>query len=381
MRERKQSTSTYHILIYMVLSIDHITPATGKTVSVTLSKNAAAFGAAAGAVTEIANGWYKLAADATDSNTLGSLAIRAAATGCDEFADEYSVVGYDPFDSVRLGLTALPNAAAEAAGGLYTRGSGAGQIVQDANGRIDVNLKATLGTASAGAAGYVAPDWGHVNAAATTLNLSGTTIKTATDVATAITDIQTDVDEVQVTLGTPAGASVSVDVAAVKADTVSLLARIGAFTGSGVNTVLGFLKAVMRKDASLPSDVGGTYDVAADSLEALQDNGISGGGGVTADITKVKGSTARVDALAAALDGTYFGVVASGTISLVSFPLTLNRTPTTDSALVDKALSFTSGANDGVTVWIEQYNAATTYATVSAGLRVAPSPGDVMNVQ
>ncbi len=42
-------------------------------------------------------------------------------------------------DSVRGGMTALPNAAAEAAGGLYTRGSGAGQINQPANGAIDAN--------------------------------------------------------------------------------------------------------------------------------------------------------------------------------------------------------------------------------------------------
>lgn len=43
----------------------------------------------------------------------------------------------DYSDIVRMGLTALPNAAAEAAGGLYTRGSGAGQINQNANGQID----------------------------------------------------------------------------------------------------------------------------------------------------------------------------------------------------------------------------------------------------
>jgi hypothetical protein len=49
-------------------------------------------------------------------------------------------------DAVRMGLTALPNAAAEAAGGLFTRGTGAGQINQDANGRINVNLLAILGT-------------------------------------------------------------------------------------------------------------------------------------------------------------------------------------------------------------------------------------------
>lgn len=45
-----------------------------------------------------------------------------------------------------LAGTALPAAAAEAAGGLFTRGTGAGQINQDANGRIDVNTKAQNGT-------------------------------------------------------------------------------------------------------------------------------------------------------------------------------------------------------------------------------------------
>lgn len=40
-----------------------------------------------------------------------------------------------------LAGTALPDAAAEAAGGLYTRGSGAGQINQQANGQVDVNVE------------------------------------------------------------------------------------------------------------------------------------------------------------------------------------------------------------------------------------------------
>jgi hypothetical protein len=50
------------------------------------------------------------------------------------------LVPYDPQDAVRMGLTALPNAAAEAAGGLFTRGTGAGQINQAANGEISVNV-------------------------------------------------------------------------------------------------------------------------------------------------------------------------------------------------------------------------------------------------
>jgi len=67
----------------------------------------------------------------------------------------------------------------------------------------------------------------------------------------------------------------------------SVLARIGAFTGTGVNTILGFLRALLRKDGGIttPSDVGGTYSHATDSLEAIRDRGDAawttgaGGGG------------------------------------------------------------------------------------------------------
>ena len=68
------------------------------------------------------------------------------ATGMVQVSAEIQLVTFDPQDSVRMGMTALPNAAAEAAGGLFTRGTGAGQINQETNGRIDVNLKAAAGT-------------------------------------------------------------------------------------------------------------------------------------------------------------------------------------------------------------------------------------------
>jgi hypothetical protein len=53
---------------------------------------------------------------------------------------EIELTVVDHQDAVRFGMTALPNANAEAAGGLLTRGTGAGQVNQDANGRIDTNL-------------------------------------------------------------------------------------------------------------------------------------------------------------------------------------------------------------------------------------------------
>jgi hypothetical protein len=61
---------------------------------------------------------------------------------------------------------------------------------------------------------------------------------------------------------------------ATSANQTTILNRLGAFTGSGINTVLGLLRALARKDASLtPSDMGGTYDNTTDSLEAKQDSG------------------------------------------------------------------------------------------------------------
>jgi hypothetical protein len=63
--------------------------------------------------------------------------------------------------------------------------------------------------------------------------------------------------------------------------------RIGSFTGTGVNTILGFFQALMRSDSTTPSDVGGTYDDATDSLQAISDAG--GGGTVDANVIEWNG--------------------------------------------------------------------------------------------
>ena len=69
-----------------------------------------------------------------------------------EETKEVVLTGGDLTDGVRMGLTALPNAAAEAAGGLYTRGSGAGQINQAANGQVNANTVAVAGDSVAATA-------------------------------------------------------------------------------------------------------------------------------------------------------------------------------------------------------------------------------------
>lgn len=98
MKARKQSTTSYPILFLMVDSTDHVTGKAGLTPTVTISKNGGAFASPSGAVTELSSGWYALAGNATDRNTVGELLIHATGTGADPLDDRYLVVGYDPFD-------------------------------------------------------------------------------------------------------------------------------------------------------------------------------------------------------------------------------------------------------------------------------------------
>jgi len=62
-----------------------------------------------------------------------------------------------------------------------------------------------------------------------------------------------------------------VDANETKLDTV--LARLGAWTGTGINTLLGAFRALLSKTATAPSDIGGTFDPANDSTEAIRDRG------------------------------------------------------------------------------------------------------------
>jgi len=85
----KQST-VYTRVFLMVQSSDHVTGLTGATVAVSLSKAGSAFAAAGGTVSEIGNGFYKVALIVTDTNTLGDLAFHATATSADptDFIDQ-----------------------------------------------------------------------------------------------------------------------------------------------------------------------------------------------------------------------------------------------------------------------------------------------------
>jgi hypothetical protein len=130
----KQSSTQHALRFFLVQSSDHITGLTGASPTVKIGKAGSTGAAPSGAVTEIDStnlpGWYKVAANATDTNTLGSIDIHATAASADpcDVMDAAFVVPFDPTDTVRMGLTALPNVASGSAGAIPTTGTGSNQI-------------------------------------------------------------------------------------------------------------------------------------------------------------------------------------------------------------------------------------------------------------
>jgi len=121
----------------MVQSADHLTALTSASPTVTISKNGGSFASPSGAVTEIANGWYKVAGNATDTGTAGPIALHATATSGDPFDGIVAeVVAYDPQDSVRGGMTALSTTAAQIGVNLINI---AGSAVSTSTAQLGVN--------------------------------------------------------------------------------------------------------------------------------------------------------------------------------------------------------------------------------------------------
>jgi hypothetical protein len=126
----------------LVQSVDHLTGLTGASPTVTISKAGGSFASAGGSVTELANGWYKIALTTTDTNTLGDLAYHVTATSADptDFVDQV-VADVGTLPLVRVGTAQAGNtgsitldASASSTNSFYlgeliylTGGTGAGQ--------------------------------------------------------------------------------------------------------------------------------------------------------------------------------------------------------------------------------------------------------------
>jgi len=93
-----------------------------------------------GGIELIGDGYYRLdMPDAACAAGAGENSVQfgGTVTGMIVIGNEHALVDYDPYDSVRAGLTALPNAAADAAGGLPI--SDAGDLDLDAQIKTDID--------------------------------------------------------------------------------------------------------------------------------------------------------------------------------------------------------------------------------------------------
>jgi len=78
-----------------------------------------------GGVEQIGNGYFRLdLPDAACASGIDGVLVHGVATGMVIIGCYIQLVDYDPNDSVRMGMTALPNAAADAAGGLPVSDAG-----------------------------------------------------------------------------------------------------------------------------------------------------------------------------------------------------------------------------------------------------------------
>lgn len=82
MRELRQSIAR-DVMVLLVLSSDHVTGATAQTLTITASKNGAAFAGIAPTVTERGNGWYAISLTAGHTDTLGDLALHITSADAD----------------------------------------------------------------------------------------------------------------------------------------------------------------------------------------------------------------------------------------------------------------------------------------------------------
>jgi hypothetical protein len=116
MQERIPQSIAKRIVFKAFYSADHVTAATGKTIAVVISKDGGAFAnPAAGATnaTEIGSGWYYVDLGTGDTDTLGPLIIR----GTEGTIDPAELI-VEVVKATNAGFAALPDAAADAAGGL-----------------------------------------------------------------------------------------------------------------------------------------------------------------------------------------------------------------------------------------------------------------------
>jgi hypothetical protein len=262
-----------------------------------------------GGIIHLSDGYYRLdLPDAAVATGVASVMVGGAVTGMIVIGTELQLVNYNPQDAVRLGLTALPNAAADAAGGLAI--SDAGGLDLDAKlantnevtaarmgaltdwingGRLDAILDIIAADTTTDIPGLLATIDGIVDdilvdtAVIGALGAGLTALASATNLADLHTDVGTAITNIGDVHATDLPAVMSMltdihgtDLPAVKADTADIHTDVGtAITAIGdihatdlpdLHTDVG---TALTNIADLHTDVGTAIaDIAATHVHA-----------------------------------------------------------------------------------------------------------------
>lgn len=119
----RKNVASQHVPFGMVSSTTGL-PLAGLTVTAKLTQDGGASATASGAVSDVGDGLYDWAPSQGDTNCV-AMALMFSATGAVAVPMTIFTTALNPGDAVRFGMTALPNAAANAAGGLPVSIAGA----------------------------------------------------------------------------------------------------------------------------------------------------------------------------------------------------------------------------------------------------------------
>jgi len=225
-----------------------------------------------GGIIHLSDGYYRMdLPDAACATGVASVMIGGAVTGMIVVGTELQLVNYNPQDGVRLGLTALPNAAADAAGGL---------AISDAGG-LDLDAKlANTNEVTAARMGALT-DWIDAGRLDTILD-------------SILTDTGTTLD------GRIPAALVS--------------GRMDASVGAQANIDFGALQKASL-NAATPASVVGAVGSVAGAVGSIAANGIAAASIATGAITNTKFAAGAIDAAAIATDAIDADAVAANAVT------------------------------------------------------------------
>ena len=180
----KQSTAR-NLMVFLTASSDHVTGLTGATLTITASKNGAAFASITPTVTERGDGWYNLALTSAHTDTLGDLVLHITAASADPIDLREQVFAGLPGESVTVSSigTDVITSTALASSAVTEIATGVRTELTTELARIDVATSTRLATA-----GYTAPPSAATNATAVrselTTELGRIDVATSTRLAT-----------------------------------------------------------------------------------------------------------------------------------------------------------------------------------------------------